>query len=387
MSESNSLAAKIKMTYHQGRVGKIAQLTLNKPKALNALDLDMVKLTLDALYSIRDDDSIVAVLLDSEGEKAFCAGGDIVSMHSAMKENVHSTQVNELPPTPDFLKAFFTQEYRLDYCIHTFPKPIIAWGNGIIMGGGLGLFAASHVKIVTQSARIAMPEITIGLFPDVGGSYFLNQMPKGVGMFLGLTGASINTNDTLAIGLADAVIAHEQKASFIEALGGLPVINNESILDSTSEFKEHALELRPANLSSLLEHLSALAESATLHDAIAKLRTLAIENPENSYLQKAFATFERGSAITAHLVFEQLKRASNLTLAECFRMELSMAFTCSALGEFEEGVRALLIDKDNQPKWQYANIDQVPNSVIEAHFAQFIGQEHPLADLEQDFGE
>jgi len=387
MSESNSLAAKIKMTYHQGRVGKIAQLTLNKPKALNALDLDMVKLTLDALYSIRDDDSIVAVLLDSEGEKAFCAGGDIVSMHSAMKENVHATQVNELPPTPDFLKEFFTQEYRLDYCIHTFPKPIIAWGNGVIMGGGLGLFAASHVKIVTQSARIAMPEITIGLFPDVGGSYFLNQMPKGVGMFLGLTGASINTNDTLAIGLADAVIAHEQKASFIEALGGLPVINNENILDLTSEFKEHALDLRPANLSSLLEHLSALAESATLHDAIAKLRTLTMENPENSYLQKAFATFEKGSAITAHLVFEQLKHASNLTLAECFRMELSMAFTCSALGEFEEGVRALLIDKDNQPKWQYANIDQVPNSVIEAHFAQFIGQEHPLADLEQDFGE
>jgi enoyl-CoA hydratase/carnithine racemase len=387
MSESHFSEAKLKIAYHQATSGKIAQLTLNKPKALNALDLDMVKLTLDALHSIRHDESIVAVLLDSEGEKAFCAGGDIVSMHSAMKQNVHATQANEMPPTPDFLKAFFTQEYRLDYCIHTFPKPIIAWGNGIIMGGGLGLFAASHVKIVTQTARIAMPEITIGLFPDVGGSYFLNQMPKGVGMFLGLTGASINANDTLAIGLADAVIAHEQKASFIAGLAGLPVINNDNILDLTAKFKGHALELRPANLSPILQHLSALADSASLHDAIAKLRNIAIANPENSYLQKALATFEKGSAITAHLVFEQLKRASHLTLAECFRMELSMAFTCSALGEFEEGVRALLIDKDNQPKWQYANIDEVPNSVIEAHFAQFIGQEHPLAELEQDFGE
>jgi enoyl-CoA hydratase/carnithine racemase len=387
MSEKPVFDAKIKLQYHQASSGKIAQLTLNKPKALNALDLDMVKLLLDALESIRNDDSVHAVLLDSEGDKAFCAGGDIVSMHSAMKQNVHATQVNELPPTPKFMKAFFTQEYRLDYCLHTFPKPIIAWGNGIIMGGGLGLFAASHIKIVTQSARIAMPEITIGLFPDVGGSYFLNRMPAGIGMFLGLTGASINANDTLDIGLADAIIAHEQKASFIEALLALPLINSDQICRLTEQFKDDNLALREPNIAPLMAQLSSLSSSSSLQQSIVSLREIAEQQPDNHYVQKALATFEKGSAVTAHLVYQQLKRGADLSLADCFRMELSMAFTCAALGEFEEGVRALLIDKDNAPQWKYANIDEVPSSVIEAHFAQFIGQTHPLGQLEEDFGE
>jgi enoyl-CoA hydratase/carnithine racemase len=387
MSENTMIEAKIKLQYHQASAGKIAQLTLNKPKALNALDLDMVQLMLEALDNIRHDDSVHAVLLDSEGDKAFCAGGDIVSMHSAMKQNVHPRQANELPPTPEFMKTFFTQEYRLDYCLHTFPKPVIAWGNGIIMGGGLGLFAASHIKIVTQSARIAMPEITIGLFPDVGGSYFLNLMPQGVGMFLGLTGASINANDTVDIGLADAIIAHEKKTDFITALLAMPLINREELLMLSQQFKDDELVLKAPNIAPLMAQLSSLSNTSSLQQTVVNLRKVVSEQPDNHYLQKALATFEKGSAITARLVFEQLKRGADLCLADCFRMELSIAFSCAALGEFEEGVRALLIDKDNAPQWQFASINDVPLSVVEAHFAQFNGQTHPLAQLEHDFGE
>jgi enoyl-CoA hydratase/carnithine racemase len=311
---------------------KIALITLNKPKALNALDLDMVNLMLQALEDIRNDDSVLAVMLDSCTDKAFCAGGDVVSMYHAMKANSAAKQDDDLPSTPQFLQDFFTQEYRLDYCLHTFPKPIIVWGNGIIMGGGLGLFMGSHIRLVTETARIAMPEITIGLFPDVGGSFFLNKLKEGVGLFLGLTAA---------------------------------------------------------NLTALIEPLAPLGNTENILNAETLLKDVVEQAPDNGYLQKAFKGYQRGSAVTAHLVHEQLRRAKNLTLAECFRMELSMAFTCGAVGEFQEGVRALLIDKDNAPQWQYASISEVPQSLISTHFSRFTNkaeQSHPLAQLEQDFG-
>ncbi|MBT1451969.1 enoyl-CoA hydratase/isomerase family protein [Glaciecola sp. XM2] len=385
MSDEKAFDAKIQLNYISAVSGKIAHIRLNKPKALNALDLDMVNLMLDALDSIAKDDDVSAVLLDSEGDKAFCAGGDIVSMHKAMKDNAHATQVNEVPSTPAFLQEFFTQEYRLDYCLHTFSKPVIVWGNGIIMGGGLGLFAGSHFKIVTETARIAMPEISIGLFPDVGASYFLNKMPNGVGMFLGLTAASINTLDTLEIGLADAFIAHQDKPLFLNKLAQLSHIDAKSLASLSKEINSDTSVLRPSNIAPILSSLSSLHQVHCVSAAEKALEALVSEAPDNTYLQKALKTFHHGSAITANLVLEQLTRSKDMSLADCFRMELSMAFTCSALGEFEEGVRALLIDKDNQPKWQYARPSEVPESVIQAHFSQFEGLVHPLAKLEEDF--
>ncbi|WP_371193290.1 enoyl-CoA hydratase/isomerase family protein [Glaciecola sp. SC05] len=377
-------------TVDGNKTGKrIAQVTLNKPKALNALDLDMVNLMLDALAQIRRDDSVQAVLLDSEGEKAFCAGGDIVSMYHAMKEHRPKAKGDLEAPTPGFLQDFFTQEYRLDYCLHTFPKPVIVWGNGIIMGGGLGLFTASQIKLVTESARIAMPEISIGLFPDVGGSYFLNRLPKGLGLFLGLTAASINAQDTLSIGLADALVLHERKSDFLRTLCQLPSVNKLSVVELANAYSPADDAVSDGKLAAIMQPLSKLDEATSLHDASQVLSQIVAEHPENTYLAKALSSFERGSAITAHLVFEQLHRAKQMSLADCFRMELSMAYTCGALGEFEEGVRALLIDKDNQSAWQYVSIDDVPEATINAHFTRFDdvpSESHPLARLEQDFG-
>jgi hypothetical protein len=147
--------------------------------------------------------------------------------------------------------------------------------------------------------------------------------------------------------------------------------------------------LSDGKLSNIMASLNQLDDADSLCDLIDMLTKIVAEHPENTYLSKAFATFERGSAITAHLVFEQLKRAKNMSLADCFRMELSIAFTCGAFGEFEEGVRALLIDKDNQSAWQYSSIDEVPKATVHAHFTRFDNDPshtHPLANLEQDFG-
>jgi enoyl-CoA hydratase/carnithine racemase len=368
---------------------KIAQLTLNKPKALNALDLDMVNLLLETLAAIRSDNSVAAVMLDSAGDRAFCAGGDIVSMYTAMKDNVNPTQTDEVPPTPLFLQDFFTQEYRLDYCLHTFNKPVIVWGNGIIMGGGLGLFAASQIKLVTETARIAMPEISIGLFPDVGASYFLNRLAPGLGLFLGLTGASINAKDSVSIKMADAIVPHARKDEFIKRLCTLNHVTKQSVSDLAATFHETLADMPDEILADNMQSLSSLSQCSSLSEAVAKLHDLLANHPENTYLKKSMHTFQHGSPITAHLLFEQLKRGKSLSLAECFRMELSMAFTCGALGEFEEGVRALLIDKDNKPAWRYGDIAEVPESIIQDHFSQFAdasGMVHPLINLEQDFG-
>lgn len=151
--------------------------TLNLPKALNALNLEMVKLLLAKLTEWEQREDVGAVLLRGAGEKAFCAGGDVVSLHNAMKDNPGAV--------PAAAREFFCEEYQLDHAIHAFSKPFIVWGSGIVMGGGMGLLMGASHRIATETSRMAMPEITIGLFPDVGGSFFLNKMPPGCGLFCG----------------------------------------------------------------------------------------------------------------------------------------------------------------------------------------------------------
>lgn len=380
---SSSTTEKVNVNRHAMANGQsLLQVTLNKPKALNALDLDMARLLQKAIDNANADDSVALVLIDSEGEKAFCAGGDIVSMYNAMKEDASESSLESA--APKFLADFFTEEYRMDYTIHKSNKPVIAWGNGIIMGGGLGVFAGSSVKVVTQMARIAMPEITIGLFPDVGGSYFLNKMPKGVGHFLGLTGASINAADALAIGLADIACEHQSKQKVIQALCNESVKNDAEILTLISKVnaEQGDVELKPSKIES---HISKLAPLGELSSAAEMLNWLQQYDDKDDYIERAISTLGSGSPITANLVVEQLRRSQGLSLADCFRMELNMALTCSSLGEFQEGVRALLIDKDQSPHWLYPDIGSVPSSVINGHFDYMQRhniQPNPLQDLE-----
>ncbi|MFT4653192.1 MAG: enoyl-CoA hydratase/carnithine racemase [Kangiellaceae bacterium] len=378
-------------------------ITLHKPKALNALDLDMVQAIQVQLNNWRNDASIGAVFIDSEGDRAFCAGGDIVSMYQSMAQQ----QKDKPNSLPDFMAQFFEQEYRLDYAIHAYPKPIVCWGNGIIMGGGLGIFAGASHKIVTETARVAMPEITIGLFPDVGASYFLNKMPQGVGKFLALSAASINAVDCISIGLADAFMPHHKKQALLLALAQLNQLNENSISTTISVLhKDSSTEQEWASLSGkltpLLPLLSSLASLEDMSEIDVFFTALNDRFPDVKIVQKALQSFRHGSPITAKLILEQLKRAQSLSLAQCFQMELSMAYQCSIVGEFQEGVRALLIDKDNQPKWKYSLASEVPSELINAHFERFrsvnVGAHagnnsdseksiNPLQSLAQEYGE
>lgn len=370
----------------------IGIITLNKEKSLNALNLDMVQLMSACLEEWRDDDSVVAIFVEGAGDKAFCAGGDVVSMHQAMKkvraqEPIKNT--SKLDHPPQFLIDFFTQEYSLDYCIHTYPKPIIIWGAGIVMGGGLGLFAASKFAVATETSRFAMPEISIGLFPDVGGSYFLNRMPPGVGLFLGITGASFNGVDAFDVKLASHKLASLSKQTLLTQLLQLDDVsapNIDRVLSTLQQTDESTFAAIEARLHSNFAILKPLGKAQNLSEAISALTEIVEKKGDDRWWMKALKTLRNGSPITAHLVFEQLQRSKGLTLAQCFRQELNMAVNCSMYGEFEEGVRALLIDKDFAPQWLYQTRDDVPQDVIDAHFSYFAEATHPLHQLEHTYG-
>ncbi|ALS98589.1 enoyl-CoA hydratase/isomerase family protein [Lacimicrobium alkaliphilum] len=356
----------------------IGHARLNNPKALNALSLPMIELLLPQLQSWREDDSIVLVLIDGASEKAFCAGGDVVAMYKAMQASGGET--------PALVEEFFTREYRLDHLIHSYDKPLVIWGNGITMGGGLGLLAGASHRVVTETARIAMPEISIGLYPDVGGSWFLNRMPKGCGLFLGLTGASINATDALYVGLADYLISQGSKEEFVEHLQqchwtDAPTWNHEKLSEACLQFAQESESLKP---ESNIESHQSLIEKVTQGDSVAQVvkAIVSLDPGEDKWLGKAIATLKAGSPVTACILFRQLQQGQGKSLEDCFRMELGLSCRCGEVGEFQEGVRALLIDKDNQPQWKYPDVEQVPDSLIEHFFTSPWSQDdHPLKDL------
>ena len=365
---------------------KIGHATLTKPAALNALNLDMINLLTPQLEKWQQDPKIAMVFLDGSGERAFCAGGDIVSMYKSMQDLASNKESPDVANSPA-LQEFFTQEYQLDYLIHTYAKPILVWGNGIVMGGGLGLMSGGSHRIVTETSRIAMPEISIGLYPDVGGSYFLNKMPAGCGLFLGLTGAFINAADALYSNLADYFVPHDAKVTLFTRL--LAASWQEDLLHQTlssicDDF--HTLHIGQLPQGNLIAHQDWLTNLATQTDVVQAVNYIQTTNAaDNKWLSKAQKTLSAGSPITAHLVFEQLLRGKNKTLAECFQMELGLSCQCGEFGEFQEGVRALMIDKDSQPNWRFKSVDQVPKATIDYFFENIWSQDtHPLAHLAAD---
>lgn len=349
--------------------------TLNLPKALNALNLDMVRLLLARLQEWQQRPDVGAVLLKGAGEKAFCAGGDVVSLHNAMKANPDSV--------PDVAREFFCEEYQLDHAIHAFTKPFIVWGSGIVMGGGMGLLMGASHRIVTETSRMAMPEITIGLFPDVGGSYFLNKMPPGCGLFCGLTGAMINASDALELGLADHFMLSGQFDALVQQLRNIAWHNTgaaQTLNSYLAEIQASVADKIPASQFMLhREQIAQLDSCQSAQKAVEHI--LAMPASDDKWLTKAQKNLKAGSPITVHLVFEQLQRAGGLSLAEVLRMEYAMALNSTKFGEFQEGVRALLIDKDMQPQWQFAGPSQVPDSLIARFFEPQWQGEHPLSML------
>ena len=359
---------------------RIGVITLNVPKTLNSLTLDMVDVMDARLRSWVDDAGIVGVYLRGNGDRAFCAGGDIQALYRAMKANHEAGELVDC-----YAEAFFRNEYRLDHLIHGYPKPVICFGHGVCMGGGLGLLSASKHRVVTPTSRIAMPEITIGLFPDAGGTALLSSMPGAAGLFLGLTGAQINGADALELGLGQYLIADDRRPQLEQALvanawSGDRVQDDAMLRSVLKELDGFSRGARPE--PRMAPHRPAIDAALGGVDgdyaaALAGVRSLA---GRDAWIDKGLANLEQGCPATAGIVVEQLHRARDLALAEMFRTEMIVGTHCARNRDFAEGVRALLVDKDGAPAWSVDSLDALPRETVLAHF-EAPWAENPLADL------
>ena len=334
--------------------------TLNAPASLNALSVAMVRLLTPQLRAWAQDDDIVGVLLDAAGEKAFCAGGDL--------RQLYQTLLDCGPARNAYAERFFGEEYELDYLIHTFPKPFLCWGHGIVMGGGIGLLAGASHRVVTPQSRLAMPEIHIGLYPDVGGSWFLRRMPGRTGLFLALTAANFNANDALFVGQADHLVPHERKpkvlADIATADWGDDAAANRALL---SRLLTAAGEGAQAPASKLREHfdaINALMAGDDLLEIAARLNAL---HSEDAWLQGAAKAFAKGAPSSIALSFALWQRVPRMSLAEVFRLEYWASLGFCAHKDFAEGIRAVLVDKDRNPKWSPASLAEITPAFVEDH--------------------
>lgn len=353
----------------------IGVATLNSEKSLNALSLAMAEKLLPQLKKWAEDDKVACVWLQGAGEKAFCAGGDIVAMYKAMQA--------EPGKLVEEVENFFTQEYQLDYFIQTFPKPLICWGDGIVMGGGMGLMNGASHRIVTERSLLAMPEVTIGLYPDVGGSYFLNRMPENKGLFLALTGANFNAADALYLKSAEGFIEHQYQEEVLDALADTAwstgvADNHERVLDLLKGFTDRCAANIPAgNVEAAAAEIDALCQAG---DDVAVIEAIANAESDNTWVQKAAAALKAGSPLSARIIIEQLRRTHGASLKEVFKGELALSTQIVRGTEFAEGVRALLIDKDRNPAWKYATAAEIPAEEL-ARMFESPWEESPLADL------
>lgn len=370
----NDAGAPLLLFEHRAASGHVvAEARLNSEATLNALSLPMIEILAPALERWSQDDAVAAVLLTGSGERAFSAGGDIQALYRAIVKN-HQAGA-DVDPYP---ARFFEHEYRLDYRLHTFPKPVVSLGHGVIMGGGLGVFSGARYRVVTEKARVAMPEVTIGLFPDAGATWLLRGMPAHMATFLGMTGAHMNARDALDAGVATHRIAAAERQRLLPALqelswqgGAADHALVEGCLDAlqSGALPASQLEAVPAELG----------PAGHVGDAVERVRSLA---GRSDWIDAAIATMNRGCPTSVGIVVEQLQRAPALTLGDSFRLEMVVATHCARHPDFAEGVRALIIDKDNSPAWRYGSLDELPEAYVLEHFEP-PWPTNPLADLEE----
>ena len=345
-------------------------ITLDRPKALNSLSLAMVRRLTDTLLAWRDDPAVASVVLTSSSEKALCAGGDIRFFH----------EVGTATPTGGsaLLEDFFTEEYALNHLIHFYPKPYISIMDGVVMGGGMGIAQGGPdggLRIVTDRVKMAMPEVNIGLFPDVGGSHFLSHAPGQLGNYLGLTGLTIGAADALHVGLADVFVPGEKLGelnALVEATPGAQLA--EAIRAFAAPF------LVEAGQSPLAAARAAVDTHFGAGSVAAIMASLATD--DSPFAQKALGAMRQRSPLLMCVTHEMLVRGASLSVADCLRMERSLVRRNFEHGEVLEGVRALVIDKDNAPQWNPPTLDEVTPAMVERFFEPVWPEyAHPLRHL------
>jgi enoyl-CoA hydratase len=339
------------------RRGCAGLLVLNRPKALNALTLNMVRLVAAALDEWERDSAVERVIVKGAGGRAFCAGGDIRLLYEQGRAGDHAAQL-----------SFWGEEYRLNRRIKRYPKPYVALADGIVMGGGVGLSAHGSRLIAGEGLAFAMPEVGIGFFPDVGATYLLPRLPRRIGLYLALTGLKIGAADALALGLAQAIVPSARIGELAEALQDRAPID--SIVASFAA---------PAPASSLTSEAATIERCFgrnTLPDILADLLQAASDSP----LAKAALEAMRAKSPTSQAIaLRQALTGEDMSFEEAMRTEFRIVSRICRGHDFYEGVRAVIVDKENRPQWRPGAHSEISPAAIDAYFA-------PLGEGELSFG-
>ena len=367
------------MSYiHSEIIAGMGFITLNRPQALNALSLDMVRDLYAVLTQWRDNPAVEAVAIRGSNKEgpfgAFCAGGDIRFFHTA---GIAQDQA---------LEQFFTEEYRLNHLIFTYPKPYIAFMDGIVMGGGMGISQGASLRIVTERSKLAMPETNIGLFPDVGGGYFLSRCPGAMGEYLGLTGQLMVGADAITVGLADNLADSASMTVLWDILANGVGI---SVAERLNALEDRLAASTPINHQSnwMDSGIDTCFSKGTVSEIIE-----ALNQQRSAWANTCIDTLRQRSPLMLHVVLEQIRRGRQMTLAEDLRMERDLVRHCfytehlgrsGVTSETIEGIRALAVDKDHSPQWNPNSIEKVTATMVAPFFhSPWSSQEHPLADLD-----
>ncbi|NNM60318.1 MAG: enoyl-CoA hydratase/isomerase family protein [Legionellales bacterium] len=331
--------------------GMVGLITLNRPQALNALTQEMCHLIEKNLHTWENDPRVKAVIIKGTGEKAFCAGGDIRHLYDVGRQG-HYEEV----------LSFFRDEYRLNLQIANYTKPYISLMDGITMGGGAGLSIHGHFRVGTERLTIAMPETTIGFFPDIGATWFLPRCPDEMGTYLGLTGVKADAADGLYLGLIDYFVRSSELDCIIDTLVSTPFSHTDfetvrTILDRFTILAE------PSTLETHQETISSCFASDTIETII-----LALKKCDTPWHEKIIATLKQKSPLSLKVTLAALRRGISQNLATCLQMELSLCEHFIHDPDLYEGIRALIVDKDKNPQWQPASLDKVSKEKVESYF-------------------
>ncbi len=329
----------------------IGIITLNRPQALNALNETMILALEKELTKWQHDDDVKAVVIRANGEKAFCAGGDIRKLYEAQHL-----------PKQDVLQ-FFWHEYRLNRQIHHYTKPYVALIHGIDMGGGVGVSVHASHRVVSEKITFAMPETSIGFFPDVGGSYFLARCPGFLGTYLALTGARVHSADALFLELADSHVAHEKFNDVIEAL------KKANWNDDPHRVVSNVIHPFSSHVDS--SHLKDLKTKIDQHfkfDSVEEIIQSLQQDVTDEWCHKTLETLKKVSPTSLKVTLKQIREGAKRDFDECMQMEYQMVYHFLHGHDFYEGIRAAIIDKDQSPKWQPANLSEVSETIVDSYF-------------------
>lgn len=335
--------------------GNLGIITLNRPKAVNALSENMIGELDQALDLFENDDAVTAVVFVGAGERGLCAGGDVVALYDYAKSE------------PNDAQWFFRNEYQLDHRISVYPKPIIAVMNGLVLGGGVGISAPASHRIATDSTRIGMPETGIGFSPDVGGVYYLAQAPGKLGAYLATTGTHVGGADAVHIGMADYLVEDEKISQLLK---DLETVTSADDIDRIIKAAESAD--KPSALAKDAQWVDEVFAHDDIESIVAELEQRLAADADHPGA-RALKALKRNSPTGIKTALEAVRRAKDLTLAETLVQDFRTTMNAMQDHDLAEGIRAQLIDKDRNPQWQPATFEEVSAADVERKFGPIPG--------------